>query len=98
MNKQGRPRSLDPVNAIQDDVIDTLGTTVENFIKLVQGVAKDLQGKADHIYKDLIQPTDRYFEHYKATNAILQEQAEEIWQELHTARTQMLFQKENYYN
>lgn len=80
------------------EVVDTLGSSVENFINVMLGLAKDLRLKADMLFRDLIEPTDLYQKHYTATNNILLENAQEIWLSLHQSRTQMMLSKENYFN
>ena len=54
-----------------DSAIDTLGTSVENFLKVMLDLAKDVRTKADLLFRDLIEPADLYCKHYTATNSIL---------------------------
>lgn len=76
----------------------TMGSSIEHFTKTLLNLAKDVRTKADLMFRDLIEPSDLYCKHYTATNSILIEQANEIWQGLHQSRTQMLFSKENHFN
>ena len=79
-------------------MINSLGSSIDNFVSIMFAMAKDVRTKADMLFRDLIEPSDLYCKHYTATNSILIEQAHEIWLGLHTARTQMIFSKENYFN
>ena len=80
------------------DIIDTMGTSIESFVEKVSSFAKEMQGKADNIKKDLIEPLNFYSKHYTKENFRMLKQCNEIWTQLHQDRTQMLFAKENYYN
>ena len=73
-----------------------MGASIDNLTNLLLDMAKQVKLKADLMVRDLIEPADLYCKHYTATNSILLEQAQEIWQGLHQSRTQMLFSKENY--
>ena len=80
-----------------DEMVTTLGAAVESYTSVLLDLAKQVKLKADQMFRDLIEPSDLYCKHYTATNSILLEQAQEIWQGLHQSRTQMLFSKENYF-
>ena len=58
-----------------DEIITTMGTSIDNFISVMLAMAKDVKLKADMLFRDLIEPSDLYCKHYAATNGILIEQA-----------------------
>ena len=60
-----------------------MGSSNENFVKVLLELAKDVKTKADNLFRDLVEPSDAYCKHYTAINSILIEQASEIWQGLH---------------
>lgn len=53
----------------------TLGVSLDNFVKTMLEMAKDVRQKSEMLYKHLIEPSDLYIKHYSATNSILIEQA-----------------------
>lgn len=87
-----------PAADMDDEIINTTGTSIESFIRSMKEMANDVRTKADLLFRELIEPTDLYIKHYSATNSILIEQATEIWQGLHKSRTDMLISKENYFS
>ena len=54
-----------------DEIINTMGTSVDNFLKVMLDMAKDVRSKADLLFRELIEPSDLYSKHYSATNSIL---------------------------
>ena len=79
-------------------VINTLGTSIDNFTKQVEEMASDIHKKSNLLYQDLIEPLDLYYKHYHSKNRDILQDCQEIWTTLHKERTQMLFAKEDYYN
>ena len=49
-------------------VINTLGTSIDNFTKQVEEMASDIHKKANLLYQDLIEPLDLYYKHYHSKN------------------------------
>ena len=96
---QGREATVAAAKQVEnEEMVTTIGATLDNFVNVMLDMAKDVKSKADSLFRDLIEPSDLYCKHYSATNNILIEQARQIWQGLHNSRTQMLFSKENYFN
>ena len=56
-------------------MMTTLGVSLDNFVKTMLEMAKDVRQKSEMLYKHLIEPSDLYIKHYSATNSILIEQA-----------------------
>ena len=54
-----------------DDMITTMGTSIDNFTSVMLQMAKDVKLKADMLFRELIERSDLYCEHYTATNSIL---------------------------
>lgn len=69
--------------ANENDIFNTMGMSIDNFAKVMLDMAKDVRSRADLLFKELIEPSDLYSKHYSATNAILIEQASEVWQGMH---------------
>ena len=55
----------------EDEMVTTLGNSLEYFAKTLIGIARDVKQKSDILLKDLIEPSDVYLKHYSATNSIL---------------------------
>ena len=64
-------------------MVTTMGAAVESYTSVLLDMAKQVKLKADLMFRELIEPSDLYCKHYTATNSILLEQAQEIWQGLH---------------
>ena len=85
---QGREASVAAAKEVEnEEMVTTMGATLDNFVNVMLDMAKDVKSKADSLFRDLIEPSDLYCKHYSATNNILIEQARQIWQGLHNART-----------
>lgn len=59
---------------------------------------KSLASKAESIEKDITDPLDIYYRHYKQENQDRLKEGTQFWNSMHQERTQMLFAKENYFN
>ena len=57
--------------ANDNEIINTMSTSIDNFIKVMLDMAKDVRSKADLLFRELIEPSDLYSKHYQATNGIL---------------------------
>ena len=74
-NKQRTLSSTYAASKEEDVIVTTLGVALDNFVKTMQEMAKDVRQKSEMLFKDLIEPSDLYIKHYSATNNILLEQA-----------------------
>ena len=57
--------------ANDNEIINTMGTSIDNFVKVMFDMGKDVRSKADLLFRELIEPSDLYSKHYSATNGIL---------------------------
>ena len=73
---QGREASVAAAKEVEnEEMVTTMGATLDNFVNVMLDMAKDVKSKADSLFRDLIEPSDLYCKHYSATNNILIEQA-----------------------
>eukprot|EP00347_Sterkiella_histriomuscorum_P016146 403354306 len=98
MQKAVNQYDKDFVKSKQDEIVDTLSTSMFNIKFILDDLVKQIQDKSDLISRDLIEPLDLYYKHYSMTNHELLKQAGFFWNNLHSDRTQMLFAKESYHN
>ena len=75
----GRRPSTTPVQPVVNQtyssgIVNTLGTSMDNFTKHLDQMAADIRDKADVLFRDLIEPLDMYYKHYNSTcNVVLLE-------------------------
>ena len=68
---QGRGAQTAVKEVESEEMITTMGATLDNFVNIMLDMAKDVKSKADSLFRDLIEPSDLYCKHYSATNNIL---------------------------
>ena len=69
---QGREATVAAAKEVEsEEMITTMGATLDNFVNVMLDMAKDVKSKADSLFRDLIEPSDLYCKHYSATNNIL---------------------------
>ena len=69
---QGREASAAAAKEVEnEEMVTTMGATLDNFVNVMLDMAKDVKSKADSLFRDLIEPSDLYCKHYSATNNIL---------------------------
>lgn len=70
-----------------------------NFVQEIEQLTLSIKNKADTaVQRELIDPVDIYLKHYQQTNLDLLKACDVTWNKMHHERTNMILNKENYFN
>jgi len=76
-----------------------MSTAIMNFVQETEQLTTSIKAKADlAVQRELIDPIDIFLKHYQHTNLDLLKSCDATWTKMHLERTNMILNKENYFN
>ena len=70
-----------------------------NFVQELEQLSTSIKSKVDTVVqRELIDPVDTFLKHYVQSSSDLLKSCEATWNKLHLERTNMILNKENYFN